>query len=88
MKTVVVTGAAQGVGLAAASLLGALGYRVILVDLNSLEEQVRGLREAGAVTTQVMGQTMPSDKPGMLSIVIEQPRQRLSGSLGPCHMKW
>jgi vanillin dehydrogenase len=31
------------------------------------------LREAGAVTTQVMGQTMPSDKPGMLSIATRSP---------------
>jgi acyl-CoA reductase-like NAD-dependent aldehyde dehydrogenase len=31
------------------------------------------LREAGAVTTQVTGQTMPSDKPGMLSIATRTP---------------
>lgn len=31
------------------------------------------LREAGAVTTQVMGQTMPSDKPGMISIATRSP---------------
>jgi acyl-CoA reductase-like NAD-dependent aldehyde dehydrogenase len=31
------------------------------------------LREAGAVTTQVMGQTMPSDKPGMLSLATRSP---------------
>ncbi|MGZ3277504.1 MAG: aldehyde dehydrogenase [Caulobacteraceae bacterium] len=31
------------------------------------------LREAGAITTQVMGQTMPSDKPGMLSIATRSP---------------
>jgi acyl-CoA reductase-like NAD-dependent aldehyde dehydrogenase len=31
------------------------------------------LREAGAATTQVTGQTMPSDKPGMLSIATRSP---------------
>ena len=31
------------------------------------------LREAGAITTQVTGQTIPSDKPGMLSLAIRSP---------------
>jgi acyl-CoA reductase-like NAD-dependent aldehyde dehydrogenase len=31
------------------------------------------LREAGAITTQVTGQTMPSDKPGMISIATRSP---------------
>ncbi|HEY0802944.1 MAG TPA: SDR family NAD(P)-dependent oxidoreductase [Steroidobacteraceae bacterium] len=47
MKTVLITGAAQGVGFAVASLLAALEYRVILVDLQSVEKQVARLRELG-----------------------------------------
>ena len=31
------------------------------------------LREAGAITTQVTGQTIPTDKPGMLSLAVRTP---------------
>lgn len=48
MKTVLVTGSAQGVGLATASLLAQRQYRVILVDIQSIEERVERLRSAGA----------------------------------------
>lgn len=47
MKTAVVTGAAQGVGLVTASHLARLGYRVILTDIQSLESQLDHLRAAG-----------------------------------------
>jgi len=40
MKTAVVTGAAQGVGLVTASHLARLGYRVILTDIQSLESHL------------------------------------------------
>ena len=43
----VVTGAAQGVGLATATLLSQRSYRVILLDLQSLDPQVATLRDAG-----------------------------------------
>jgi NAD(P)-dependent dehydrogenase (short-subunit alcohol dehydrogenase family) len=46
MKTAVVTGAAQGVGLVTASHLARLGYRVILTDIQSLESQLDHLRAA------------------------------------------
>jgi NAD(P)-dependent dehydrogenase (short-subunit alcohol dehydrogenase family) len=47
VKTVVITGAAQGVGLATAALLVQRDYRVVLLDQQPLEEQVARLRSAG-----------------------------------------
>ena len=47
MKTAVVTGAAQGVGLVTASHLARLGYRVILTDIQPLELQLGHLRATG-----------------------------------------
>lgn len=47
MKTAVVTGAAQGVGLVTASHLARLGYRVILTDIQPLELQLGHLRASG-----------------------------------------
>jgi NAD(P)-dependent dehydrogenase (short-subunit alcohol dehydrogenase family) len=47
VKTVLVTGAAQGLGLTVATLLAQRAHRVILVDMQPLEAQVRTLRAAG-----------------------------------------
>jgi len=44
IKTVLVTGAAQGLGLTVATLLSQREYRVILVDIQSVEAQVQRLR--------------------------------------------
>lgn len=55
MKTVVVTGSAQGVGLATASLLARLDYRVILLDLQSVDVHVDRLRSAGAQVAGLAG---------------------------------
>jgi NAD(P)-dependent dehydrogenase (short-subunit alcohol dehydrogenase family) len=55
IKTVLVTGAAQGLGLTAASLLSQREYRVILVDIQSLEEQVLRLRSLGGEAHGVSG---------------------------------
>jgi NAD(P)-dependent dehydrogenase (short-subunit alcohol dehydrogenase family) len=52
MKTVVVTGAAQGLGEAVAALLARSEYRVVALDLQPLEPLVARLRRAGA---QVLG---------------------------------
>lgn len=55
MKTVVVTGSAQGVGLATATLLAGLGYRVVLLDIQPLDEQVARLCAAGASAVGMSG---------------------------------
>ena len=55
MKTIVVTGAAQGVGLATASLLAQRDYRVILLDVQPLDDHVDRLRRAGAQVAGLSG---------------------------------
>ena len=55
MKTAVVTGAAQGVGLAVATLLAQRHHRVILLDLQPLDAQVASLRAAGAQALALRG---------------------------------
>jgi NAD(P)-dependent dehydrogenase (short-subunit alcohol dehydrogenase family) len=47
MKTVVVTGAAQGVGLATAALLAESNFRVVLLDIQPVDAHVERLRDAG-----------------------------------------
>ncbi|HEY2685410.1 MAG TPA: SDR family oxidoreductase [Steroidobacteraceae bacterium] len=49
MKTVLVTGAAQGLGYVLAALLLKGGHRVVLCDLKSLDEQLNQLGEFGEV---------------------------------------
>ena len=55
MKTVLITGAAQGLGLTAATLLAQRGYRVILVDIQSVEDQSARLRALGGEALGVCG---------------------------------
>lgn len=55
MKSIVVTGAAQGVGLSTATLLARSGYRVILLDIQPLEAQVESLRAGGAEVAGLSG---------------------------------
>jgi NAD(P)-dependent dehydrogenase (short-subunit alcohol dehydrogenase family) len=55
VKTALITGAAQGVGFATAALLGRLGYRVVLMDIKSLDEKVRELQAAGAQAIGITG---------------------------------
>ena len=54
-KTVLITGAAQGVGLAAAQLLAQRSYRVILVDVQSVDSHVIKLCEAGLQAEGLLG---------------------------------
>lgn len=53
--TVLVTGAAQGLGLSLATLLSQRAYRVILVDIQPVEAQVVRLREAGSEAQGISG---------------------------------
>ena len=55
MKTVVVTGAAQGVGLATATLLAESNFRVVLLDLQPVDAQVGRLRHAGFEAASLCG---------------------------------
>lgn len=55
MKSVVVTGAAQGVGLATASLLVQREYRVILLDIQPVDAHVDRLRRAGGEIVGLSG---------------------------------
>lgn len=66
VKTTVVTGAAQGVGFATASLLAQRNYRVILLDVKPLDEQVERLRSAGAQAEAMVGDV--SSEPFVLQV--------------------
>jgi NAD(P)-dependent dehydrogenase (short-subunit alcohol dehydrogenase family) len=55
VKTVVVTGSAQGVGLATVALLARSEWRVILLDIQSVDAHVDRLRAAGAEVAGLSG---------------------------------
>jgi NAD(P)-dependent dehydrogenase (short-subunit alcohol dehydrogenase family) len=55
MRTVVVTGAAQGLGWVTSRLLGDLGYRVILTDVQPLSRQLEQLSAAGVAAAARSG---------------------------------
>jgi NAD(P)-dependent dehydrogenase (short-subunit alcohol dehydrogenase family) len=55
MKTAIVTGAAQGVGLVTAALLTRLGFRVVLTDMQPLDAQLAALRAQGFEVDGISG---------------------------------
>jgi len=61
VNTVVITGAAQGVGFATASLLARLSYRVILLDLQSVDGPIAKLRNAGGEVAGLTGDISSED---------------------------
>lgn len=55
IKTVLITGAAQGLGFTTAALLAQRHYRVVLVDIQSLQRQVADLRHHGGEAHGISG---------------------------------
>src|SRR5256885_11760199 len=55
IKTAVVTGAAQGLGLATASMLAQRAFRVVLIDVQGLDGQLARLRAAGLRVDGISG---------------------------------
>jgi NAD(P)-dependent dehydrogenase (short-subunit alcohol dehydrogenase family) len=55
LKTILITGAAQGVGLTTAAVLAQRGCRVMLVDIQPLGEQVARLKAAGGQAEGISG---------------------------------
>jgi NAD(P)-dependent dehydrogenase (short-subunit alcohol dehydrogenase family) len=61
LKTVLVTGAAQGLGLTSAVLLAQRGWRVVLVDVQPLDAQVARLRDSGRQALGICGDISSED---------------------------
>ncbi len=55
MKTVVITGAAQGLGLVTARLFATTGYHVVLTDIQPLDAALAGLAAAGLSASGLSG---------------------------------
>lgn len=55
MKTAIVTGAAQGVGLATARLLGQKGHHVVMTDVQTLDSQAASLASEGLSVSAFSG---------------------------------
>jgi NAD(P)-dependent dehydrogenase (short-subunit alcohol dehydrogenase family) len=55
MKVAIITGAAQGIGQRTAEVLGAGGYAVALLDLNSCEATLAQIRTAGMDSIELLG---------------------------------
>src|ERR1700728_4352779 len=72
MKTAVITGAAQGVGLATASHLARLGYQVMLTDIQPLDSQLAQLRIDGLCVDAAIGDV--SSEPFVRQLAERVPR--------------
>src|ERR1700687_5975541 len=55
MKTAVVTGAAQGLGLATVAMLAQRAFRVVLIDVQAVDGQLARLRAEGLCVDGISG---------------------------------
>ena len=77
MKTAVVTGAAQGVGLVTAARLASLGYGVMLTDVQPLDAIVAQLTDAGH---QVAGLSGDISSPDFVAALADRVAQWRGGA--------
>jgi NAD(P)-dependent dehydrogenase (short-subunit alcohol dehydrogenase family) len=75
LRTILITGAAQGVGLATAALLAKRECRVILADIQSVDQQVAQLRSGGSHAEGICGDVSSEE-------FVQQLAQRISRDYG------
>jgi NAD(P)-dependent dehydrogenase (short-subunit alcohol dehydrogenase family) len=78
-KTILITGAAQGVGLATARLLAQRAYRVILTDIQALDAQTAELRAAGWQAEDIRGDVSSEEFVQHLALKVSQEYGALDG---------
>ena len=78
-KTVLITGAAQGLGLTAATLLSQRNWRVILVDIQSLDAQVEQLRRQGCEARGICGDISSEEFVADLAATVRREHAALDG---------
>lgn len=74
MKTAVITGAAQGLGLATARLFAKSGYHVVLTDIQPLDEALAGLAAAGLGASGVCGDIASEEFVAALAVQVARER--------------
>jgi NAD(P)-dependent dehydrogenase (short-subunit alcohol dehydrogenase family) len=72
MKIAVVTGAAQGVGLATAGLLSRTGYHIVMTDTQPLDEQMASLAAGGGSVSGLSGDVSDEGFVRHLAAYVEQ----------------
>jgi NAD(P)-dependent dehydrogenase (short-subunit alcohol dehydrogenase family) len=78
-KTVLITGAAQGLGLTTAALLSQRNCRVILVDIQSLDSQVAQLQRQGFDARGISGDISSEDFVAGLAATVRRDYVALDG---------